>query len=76
MRWIDRKRPTRHASASKPTSSTEWQLGTLNGLPLYGVVVSIAVEGDALHPVVACLNRGIEISTSDCSTTLPRTFTG
>ena len=29
--------PTRHALASKPTSSTEWQLGTLNGL--VGVVV-------------------------------------
>ena len=29
--------PTRHTSASKPTSSTEWQLGRLNGL--VGVVV-------------------------------------
>ena len=31
--------PTNHASASKPTSSTEWQLGTLNGLVEVVVVV-------------------------------------
>jgi len=63
-------RPTRSALALKLGSSTEWQLGTLNGL--VGVVV---VGANALHPVVACLNRGIEIPTSAWSPTLPRTFT-
>ena len=48
MRWIDRKRPTRHASASKPARSTEWQLGTLNGL--VGVVVVVYTDPPRVSP--------------------------
>ena len=40
--------PTRSALALKLGSLTEWQLGTLNGLPLYGVVASITVGANAL----------------------------
>ena len=39
------RQDTRHALASKPARSTEWQLGTLNGL--VGVVVSITVGASA-----------------------------
>ena len=37
--------PTRHASASKPTSSTEWQLGTLNGLSWSGLTRGLTSSG-------------------------------
>ena len=37
--------PTRHALASKPTSSTEWQLGTLNGLSWSGLTRGLTSSG-------------------------------
>ena len=37
--------PTRHALASEPTSSTEWQLGTLNGLSWSGLTRGLTSSG-------------------------------
>ena len=45
MHRIVRTRPTRHALASKPTSSTEWQLGTLNGLSWSGLTRGLTSSG-------------------------------
>ena len=39
------RQDTRNASASEPTSSTEWQLGTLNGLSWSGLTRGLTSSG-------------------------------
>ena len=39
------RQDTRNASASEPTSSTEWQLGTLNGLSWSGLTRGVTSSG-------------------------------